>query len=98
MNPVPVEAVVVDMGFREWIRTRDCVVVMCQNPALCAHLPRVRRHGDKENCLPVCDAHHKEQHDMGRWSWALKHGLDLTGLAQTYWRRYQQTRVAVAFR
>lgn len=76
-----------DASFQEFVRRLPCVV--CLKPTVkgdpCHRLAR-RRFGDWVhdlelgligNIYPGCRAHHGEQHDHGRTTFEVEHGIDL---------------------
>lgn len=76
--------------YRAWIRTLPCTVSGCPGRSVAAHLPRVKRHGDEANMLPLCVAHHAEQHTIGVKSFGRKYDLDLAALAMQRWGEYAE--------
>lgn len=85
-------------ALRAWIRQQPCALSgrvlagpVCRGKTQPAHLPRVKQHGDIRNLIPLCKAHHDEQHGHGRWTFARKYALELQELADGYWDRYQES-------
>ena len=94
-------------GLVEWIRTQPCFVTGKRDGETmprhstdmplqvvvveAAHLPRVRKWGDLNNCLPLAMHLHRYQHGKGRRTFAAKvgHTLEtLAELARAYTARY----------
>lgn len=84
-----------------WIRLQPCVMwdlmrislpgrISCAGKIQCCHLQRRATGGpDRDNCYPLCRAHHDQEHTMGLWSFQQLYGLDLKKLAIGYTARWQ---------
>ena len=85
-------------AFREWVRGLPCALAGCViqrgDESHCAHVKtRGAGGGDVGNCLPLCPAHHRSQHDMGIKSFEQWQHVDLAKRAQDYaarWLREQE--------
>ena len=78
--------------YRAFIREFPCEVAMCQGwPTDCAHV-RSRGAGGKDegNTIPLCRAHHQQQHTVGVVTFAARHGLNLRNAALRYVNLYAQ--------
>lgn len=53
-----------------------------------------RKVQDVGSCCPLCPAHHRELHDTGRMSFALKYCIDLQALAVELGVRWQREKAA----
>jgi len=103
-QPVPKPERVVDDAYRAWIGTHPCAIC-CLTPGRpvpsgseCAHVGGKRRHGDRENCVPLCHWHHiGELHTMGIGSFSRKYKVNLRRMAGTYWRAYLREGLEFAF-
>jgi hypothetical protein len=85
-----------------WIRTLPCVIGMdrrdgtttvahpCPYWTEAAHATSRGAGGDSTHLIPLCTAHHHEQHAVGIKTFATKYGLDLDALADFYERRFQE--------
>lgn len=79
-------------GHRQWVRRFLCAVEGCNGlPIIAAHvrlgIPKEDKGGTGMKphdrwCVPLCDAHHDEQHSIGEATFARKYGLDLIALAE----------------
>ncbi len=76
-------------AYRVWIRAHPCMLG-CRAPSEAAHLPRTKQHGDAANLVPLCHAHHMEQHRIGVRSFATRYALDLATAAGEYWREFHR--------
>jgi hypothetical protein len=80
-------------GYRAWVRGHVCLVFSadCTGPMVAAHI-RIGTDGGtgfKPSdwwTLPLCDGHHKEQHE-GERSFYVKYKLDPKPIALALWRR-----------
>lgn len=78
-----------DRAYLVWIRTLRCAVLSrrvapslyvhelpCEGRIECAHV-RSRGAGgnDHANCLPLCRAHHREQHQIGWKEFQFRHAI-----------------------
>ncbi len=89
-----------DPKYCAWIRQGWCVADkgMTCDWSECAHVvSRGAGGADRDNTVPMCRSHHREQHRIGIKSFEQKYGLDLSVLALEYgrlWRREQQGETA----
>jgi hypothetical protein len=89
-----------------WIRTLPCVIGMdrrdgtttvahpCPYWTEAAHATSRGSGGDSTHLIPLCTAHHHEQHTRGVETFAAKYGLELEKLAAKYesdWQLWQST-------
>jgi hypothetical protein len=83
---------VADRGYQEWVRSQGCVIGTGCLGVVQAHHVDTRGHGghDRKNLAGLCVGHHDELHTSGRVSFARKHGVNLTAIAETLWRDYQR--------
>jgi hypothetical protein len=78
------------VGFRQ-LRV---VIVKCVGVVDAAHTKSRGAGGDSTHLIPLCTAHHHEQHTRGVETFAAKYGLDLEKLATKYeadWQLWQST-------
>ncbi|MDD5304702.1 MAG: hypothetical protein PHS14_16530 [Elusimicrobia bacterium] len=83
-------------AYRAWIRTWPCHLYqlgwqhMFPGQTECAHVKTKRlargrdNDGDTGNTLPLCPAHHAEQHAHGIQSFRRKYSVDLKLIAEAY--------------
>lgn len=78
-----------------WIRCLYCVVRFsgwkdyeCYGERQAAHVKSRGAGGDSTHLIPLCTAHHAEQHAVGIKTFAAKYGLDLESLAAEYEARW----------
>lgn len=90
-----------DDGFRDFIRSRPCVLAD-RHPCECkgylrignkmasrfCHVRTRRNNGDVKNGYPGCDGHHDEQHRIGIKGFEKKYNLDLRAIAEALWDTY----------
>ena len=91
--PVPKNLPEYDKGLVEWVATLPCRICLKQGRETfgcdAAHAPRVRKHGDVNNVIPLCNRigtpmHHTEIHACGIKTFAKRHGVDLKQDAKDY--------------
>jgi len=93
MKAVPKPTIFIDLPRREWIRAQACAICPSgkqSSPTECAHVHTKRNAGDDHNLVPLCKAHHAEQHRVGVQTFATQHGVDLEARAVAYWARYDK--------
>ena len=65
-----------------YVRGMPCLVgVSCSGPIEAAHVRSRGAGGTRRDLVPLCQAHHREQHQRGKRSFAESHGLDLEAAA-----------------
>lgn len=93
-----------DREYLAWIRTLLCAagregrpLLSCSITAIAfggSEAAHVRSKGagghDKGNTVPLCSAHHREQHTIGIRSFCHKYSVDLKQLATDYASRYER--------
>ena len=78
---------------RSWVRKHACSVRGCLGTPIEAAHVRIGTHagvGRKPSdrwVISLCVFHHREQHEVGERSFARKHSIDLTSLAEEFARR-----------
>jgi hypothetical protein len=75
-----------DGHYTAWIATLPCLLGLCWGePIECAHV-RARSTGgdDRDNCVPLCRSHHREQHSIGSKSFQEYYEVDLEASALAY--------------
>ena len=77
----------------QWLRGRPCAVASteCAGAIVAAHVDHAGGKGtglkvEDRHAIPLCDAHHREQHQHGWRTFERKHRLDGVALAAEYWR------------
>lgn len=70
-----------------WIRTLSCTVPGCTDPSVAAHVRQGTGGGmglkpPDEWSVPLCHAHHSEQHAIGHLAFDLRHNLCLRAEAE----------------
>ena len=76
----------------DWVRDLPCAACgQSWQPCDPAHVRRGTDGGaglkpSDSWVIPLCSAHHREQHSIGEASFAAKYGLDLKALAERVWR------------
>jgi hypothetical protein len=89
----------------EFVRARPCIVFAwsdrpqnkrdgCTGNIEAAHTRSRGSGGDSTHLIPLCTAHHHEQHTRGVETFAAKYGLELEKLAAKYesdWQLWQST-------
>jgi hypothetical protein len=99
----------VDEPYREFIRGLSCSAdesflpwfcrhlgsIDCKGAVECAHV-KTRGAGGKDrgNCVPLCTAHHRQQHDVGIKTFAEWYDLDLADMARELERQYDEQELA----
>lgn len=83
MSGFPKPARIESPEYRRYIRKQMCIVVKCWKFPDAHHLvfPGQGRVGSKVSdfqCVPCCEKHHREYHDLGRERFAEKYGLDFS--------------------
>ena len=83
-------------GFLQWVRGHECACAKqggCSGKVQSAHVDYAGGKGmgtkvaDRFS-VPLCDAHHREQHNMGWTSFEMKHGINALRIANELWRRW----------
>lgn len=76
--------------YRRWVGTMPCIVAGCRNyPSDPAHVRSKGAGGDDVgNLVPLCHAHHEEQHRIGIVSFSDRYRLNLSYRAETLARLY----------
>lgn len=79
----------------ELIRAMPCLLLGsgCWGPIEAAHVRSRGAGGTKRDLVPLCSAHHREQHDQGTKTFAARHGLDLRAAADRLARELDDRRV-----
>lgn len=78
---------------RAWIRGFACSVPNCQGgPIECAHVRRGTDGGigikpSDRWTIPLCAAHHREQHQIGEGAFEKRHGIDMKKIAAALFAR-----------
>lgn len=78
---------------RRFIRSQPCAVGACAAlPIECTHVRLGFAAGLAQKppdwmTIPLCHAHHSQQHDLGHREFDRRHGLDSAALAKEYARR-----------
>lgn len=78
---------------RAWVRKHHCSVPDCKLlPIECAHVRRGTDGGtglkpSDRWTISLCAGHHRQQHDIGEQAFEHRHGIDLSALAEEFWRR-----------
>lgn len=84
------------VGFLQWVRGHECVCAKrggCSGKVQSAHVDYAGGKGmgtkvaDRFS-VPLCDGHHREQHNMGWTSFEMKHGINALRIANELWRRW----------
>lgn len=74
-----------DRAYQAWIRSLPCHLARrgrCRGVVEACHVKsKGAGGGDRGNLLPLCTAHHREQHDRGIATFAQRYGLDLGQVA-----------------
>lgn len=67
----------------EWVRRLPCCVPTCRQgpPSDPAHVRSRAAGGTWRDLVPMCRAHHDEQHRTGIETFQARHGVDLRALA-----------------
>jgi hypothetical protein len=86
-----------------WIRGLSCVVAAlgddafaglfvwpCAGRVEAAHTKSRGAGGTSEHLIPMCQYHHRQQHDIGQRTFEARYALDLEKLAAEYERRFQE--------
>lgn len=78
---------------RAWVRKHHCSVPGCRAlPIECAHVRRGTNGGVALKpadrwVISLCAAHHMQQHRIGEQTFERMHSLDLSAVAEEFWRR-----------
>lgn len=82
-------------AFLQWLRGRECLCAKsgtCSGRMEAAHVQGgARGVGTKAAdrfAVPLCSAHHREQHDRGWASFQRSHMVDAQGAAAAYWQAW----------
>ena len=70
-----------------WLQAQPCAVCG-RTPSECAHVRSRGAGGKAADILPLCGAHHHEQHVIGRRSFEALHKVDLRALADATEQRW----------
>jgi hypothetical protein len=85
------------VAFVKWVNLQECIIPGCGGwPCEAAHVTSRGAGGTAEDVIPLCAAHHREQHTRGVETFAREHDVDLRALAewtQTRWTLYQGKRL-----
>lgn len=80
-------------AFRKWVRMQTCVIPGCGGwPCEAAHVVSRGAGGTARDIVPLCHAHHEEQHRVGIQTFQARHNVELDVCAewtQTRWTLYQ---------
>lgn len=77
-----------------WVASLACVVPGCDGgPCENAHTVSRGSGGKARDVVPMCPAHHTEQHQLGIRTFASKYGLDLESEAAATERAWQEREV-----
>lgn len=70
------------------IRDLPCAIggVHCSTKIEAHHVRTVGAGGRVWHLVPLCLVHHREWHDIGRVTFALKYGVNLDALAAALWK------------
>lgn len=85
-----------DPAYRFWITLWPCCICELQPkpvPSLmaeCAHIETKARAGDRDNCVPLCHAHHTEWHQHGQATFQRKYRVVLAARARWFTREYDR--------
>ena len=71
-----------------WLQAQPCAICG-RTPSECAHVRSRGAGGRAADILPLCSAHHHEQHVIGRRSFEALHGVSLRALADATEQRWQ---------
>jgi hypothetical protein len=77
--------------YRAWVKTRRCLVQGCHKKTDPHHWITRGAGGDDKDCIPLCaglDGHHTQIHQIGRWTFSDRYGLDLKEAASDLFREY----------
>lgn len=88
-----------DEAFRKWVASRWCFIgEQCWGEGIDACHVKTRGAGgaDLGNLVPMCRAHHTEQHTLGIRSFQRKHGVDMKAEAQRLAEFYAATYIDLA--
>ena len=95
MTACPKRKLVRDPKYRKWLKTQPCIVCGKSGETEAAHI-RIGAHAGKgekpgdDSCVPLCSACHREQHNIGEYTfWDLY--VNLAMMLQA-WRRYEYAR------
>ena len=80
--------------YLDWLRDQPCAIGgTCAGRTQACHVRRGTDGGmglkpSDQYALPMCGAHHGEQHMAGEQTFADRHGVNLLGLAAGYWSEF----------
>lgn len=76
-----------DGGYAARIRDLPCAVggVRCTAQVHAHHVRTIAAGGAEHDLVPLCAVHHQELHNIGRWTFLKKYGVDLEALAARLW-------------
>lgn len=86
MPRAPKPRTIRDAAYVTWVHGQPCIV--CGRPGDACHVHTRRNGGDRRNLVPLCRAHHREQHTIGIVSFARRYNLNLAASADEFDRRY----------
>lgn len=83
-------------GFLQWVRGHECACAKqggCSGKIEAAHVDYAGGKGMGTKvadrfAVPLCEAHHREQHNPGWTSFEAKYGLNALRVANELWRRW----------
>lgn len=88
-------------GFLQYVRGHNCCCVEsdptgCEGKIEAAHVRRGTNGGIGSKpgdnfSIPLCSAHHREQHSIGEQSFEKRHGFKMLQVADRLWRRWITT-------
>lgn len=90
MSSVPKSVTHTIPQFRDWIRSRRCLVTGRHGVEAC-HVRTRRNNGDVANLIPLCPGAHREQHQIGVVSFAAKYDLRMEMEAKRLWYEWLRT-------
>jgi hypothetical protein len=78
----------------QWLRGRPCALVDrggCSGPIVAAHVDHAGGKGTGTKvadryAVPMCDGHHREQHQRGWRTFERRYAFDAIAAAAEYWR------------
>ena len=79
-------------GHLQWLRGRDCALAEkggCSGPIVAAHVDFLGSKGmgtktEDWNAIPLCDCHHREQHDKGWGTFQRIYSFNAAAAAEAY--------------
>lgn len=80
-------------AFKQWLRGRECYLADkggCAGKIEAAHVDHAGGKGIStkvadRHCLPLCQAHHREQHNKGWRTFEIRYGFNAVDVAGDYW-------------